>query len=109
MLATALLCVAIFVSVGMEWGSLFVQRRLVVAEPGIGEWQGVVALVAAILGLLIICVAIARGRGRPAALAALGVAPDVLLARIMQMAMKMTMTTMTMMMTTMTAMILTWR
>ena len=71
MLVTALLCVAIFVSVGMEWGSLFVQRRLVIAEPGIGEWQGVVALVAAILGLLVICVAIARGRGRPAALAAL--------------------------------------
>ena len=71
LLVTALLCVAIVISVGMEWGSLSVQHRLVVTEPGIGEWQGIVALVAAILGLVIIAVASARGRGRPAALAAL--------------------------------------
>ena len=71
MLVTALLCVAIIISVGMEWGSLSVAHRLVVTESGVGEWQGVVALVAAILGLLIIGIAISRGRGRPAALAAL--------------------------------------
>lgn len=71
MLVTALLCVTIFISVGLEWGSLSVAHRLVVTEPGIGEWQGVVALMAAILGLLMIGLAISRGRGRPAALAAL--------------------------------------
>jgi len=71
MLVTAGLCVAIISSVAMEWGSLFVQHRLVVTESGLGEWQGVVALVAAILGLAVIAVAISRGRGRPAALAAL--------------------------------------
>ena len=71
MLVTAVLCVAVILSVGMEWGSLSVRHQLVVSEPGTGEWQGVVALIAAIVGLLAVGFAISRGRGRRAALAAL--------------------------------------
>jgi uncharacterized membrane protein YkgB len=71
MLVTAVCCVASILAVGMEWGSLSVRHQLVVSEPGTGEWQGVVALIAGIVGLLAIGFAIARGRGRRAALAAL--------------------------------------
>ncbi len=71
MLVAAVLCVAVILSVGMEWGSLSVRHQLVVSEPGTGEWQGVVALIAAIVGLLAVGFAISRGRGRRAALAAL--------------------------------------
>lgn len=71
MVVSAVLCAAIIVATGMEWGSLSVRRQLVVSEPGTGEWQGVVALIAAIVGLLIIGFAISRGRGRIAGLAAL--------------------------------------
>lgn len=65
------LCVAVIVSTGLEWGSLMVRRMLIVSEPGTGEWQGVVALIAATAGLLAIGLSAARGRMRPAALAAL--------------------------------------
>ena len=71
MVVSALMCAAIIVSTGMEWGSLSVRRQLVVSEPGTGEWQGVVALIAAIVGLLVIGLAISRGRGRIAGLTAL--------------------------------------
>jgi len=71
MLVTAALCAVIIAATGLEWGSLSVHGRLVVSETGTGEWQGLVALVSAIAGLLVIGFATARGRGRPAALAAL--------------------------------------
>lgn len=72
MVLSAVLCMAVILASGLEWGSLSVRRSLVVSEPGTSQWQGVVALIAAIVGLLVIGFAIARGRGRIAALAALG-------------------------------------
>lgn len=41
----------VVIGTGLQWGSLSVRGRLVVSEPGLGEWQGVVAL----------CVALAAG------------------------------------------------
>lgn len=84
MVVSAVLCVAIILASGMEWGSLSVRRQLVVSEPGTGEWQGLVALGAAIVGLLVIGFAIARGRGRIAALAALIAGLVVAVAAVME-------------------------
>ena len=54
LVAAIALSVAVIVSTGLEWGSLSVRHMLVVSEAGTGEWQGVVALVAAGLGLALV-------------------------------------------------------
>jgi len=84
MLVAAVLCAVVIVATGLEWGSLSVHGRLVVSETGTGDWQGLVALAAAIAGLLVIGVATARGRGRPAALAALIAGLAVLAAAVLE-------------------------
>ncbi|MBJ7365906.1 MAG: hypothetical protein JHC53_04785, partial [Thermoleophilia bacterium] len=37
-----LLGAVVIIATGLEWGILSVNSRLVVSEPGMGEWQGVV-------------------------------------------------------------------
>ena len=59
------------IATGLEWGSLSVHFQLVVSEPGMGEWQGVAALIAAVVGLLVIGFAMALGRPAIAAMGAL--------------------------------------
>lgn len=49
--AIAVAVVVVVIGTGLQWGSLSVRGRLVISEPGLGEWQGVVAL----------CVALAVG------------------------------------------------
>lgn len=63
--------VAAVVGAGIEWGRLLVNGRLVVIEDGLSLWQGVVVMVAAALGVLLMAFAVAASRGRPAAAAAL--------------------------------------
>jgi len=69
--ASVLLVMAIIISTGLEWGSLSVQHRLVVAETGVGEWQGVAVLITSVIGLLAMGLALAVGRRALAAAAVL--------------------------------------
>lgn len=63
--------VVIIIGASIEWGRLLVDGRLVVIEDGLSLWQGVVALLAAALGAVLMGLLVAAGRGRPAALTAL--------------------------------------
>ncbi len=69
--ASVLLAMVIIISTGLEWGSLSVRHQLVVAEPGVGEWQGVVVLITSVIGLLAMGLALAVRRRALAAAAAL--------------------------------------
>ena len=66
-----LLGALVIIATGLEWGSLSVHSQLVVSESGLGEWQGVAVLIAAVVGLLVIGFAIALGRPAIAAMGAL--------------------------------------
>lgn len=63
--------VAAVVGAGIEWGRLLVNGRLVVIEDGLSMWQGIVVLVAAAVGALLMAFAVAASRARPAAVASL--------------------------------------
>jgi len=69
--AGVVLLVVAIVGAGIEWGRLLVNGRLVVVEDGLSLWQGVVVLLAAALGAVLMGVAVAAGRGRLAAASAL--------------------------------------
>lgn len=69
--AGVVLFVLAIVGSGIEWGRLLVKGRLVVVEDGLSLWQGVVVLVAAAVGAVLMGTAVAAGRGRLAAAAAL--------------------------------------
>lgn len=71
LVAGIVLSVAAVVGAGIEWGRLLVNGRLVVIEDGLSMWQGVVVMVTAALGVLLMAFAVAASRGRPAAVAAL--------------------------------------
>ena len=71
LVTAVLLGAVVIIATGLEWGILSVNSRLVVSEPGMGEWQGVVALVAAVAGMLVIGFAMALGRRAIAAMGAL--------------------------------------
>lgn len=69
--ASVLLAMVIIISTSLEWGSLSVRHRLVVAEIGVGEWQGVVVLITSVIGLMALGLALALGRRALATTAAL--------------------------------------
>ncbi len=69
--ASVLLAMVIIISTALEWGSLSVRNQLVVAELGVGEWQGVVVLITSVIGLLAMALALAVGRRALAITAAL--------------------------------------
>lgn len=71
LVTAVLLGAVVIIATGLEWGILSVNYRLVVSEPGMGEWQGVVAFVAAVAGMLVIGFAMALGRRAIAAMGAL--------------------------------------
>jgi len=50
LLVIVLAVVVVVIGTSLEWGSLAVRGRLVISEGGLGEWQGVVALAAALAG-----------------------------------------------------------
>ncbi len=63
--------VAAVVASGLEWGRLLVNGRLVVIDSGLSLWQGMVVLIAAVAGAVVMALSIAAGRARVASLAAL--------------------------------------
>jgi len=71
MAAALALCVVAIVGASLEWGRLIVHGRLVVVEDGLSLWQGVTVLVAAVVGALVMALAVASARGRAMGLVAL--------------------------------------
>lgn len=62
---------AAIVGSGIEWGRLLVRGRIVVIDDGLSTWQGVLALVAAVLGAVAAAAAVTAGRARAAAIVTL--------------------------------------